>query len=228
MKTHNYISEMIFLMLVIVLMTRQDAFAQFRVKPDWVSDPPRGYVNYYYVGLGISPNYQMSIQYAISDAAQMLLNRYDFESYTLIDKTPVADYSRVIVSLHGQKKTVLLKVVDSFVEQGYDGYKTFLLVSSPRPASDVRQIPGDLGAVLKSTLIPGWGQYYKGYPERGIIFLIAEGVALGTAAVLYHKAVSGIDSQAKASFNLAFSIAIGIHILNMIDSVTIKPNIQYE
>lgn len=228
MKTHKYISEIIFLTVAIALMMRQDVFAQFRVRPNWISEPPRGYVNYYYVGLGISPDYQMSVQYAISNAAQMMEDRYNIESYTLIDKTPVADYSRVIVSLHGQKKMLLLKVVDSYVEQGYDGYKTFLLVSSPRPGPDVRPIPGDLGALLRSTLIPGWGQYYKDYRERGIIFLLAEGIAIGTAAVLYHKEMSGIGSQAKASFNLAFSIAIGIHILNMIDSATIKPNIQYE
>lgn len=228
MNTHNYIPKLIVLMVAMVVMTRQDAFAQFRVKPDWVSDPPRGYVNYYYVGLGISPDYQLSVQYAISDAAQMLENRYDFESYTLIDKTPVADYSRVVVTLHGQKKTLFLRVVDSYVEQGFNGYKIFVLVSSPRPVSDVRHIPGGLGALLRSTLIPGWGQYYKDCRERGMIFLLAEGVALGTAAVLYHKANSMNDIHARASFNLAFSIAIGIHILNMIDSFTIKPNIQYE
>lgn len=216
------------LIIASLALIQGNALAQFRLRPDWVDDPPRGYVNYYFVGLGISPDYQLSVQYAISDAAQMLENRYDIESYTLIDKTPVADYSRVLVMLHGQKRTLFFKVVDSYVLQGYDGYKTFLLVSSPRPPSDVRQIPGNLGALLRSTLIPGWGQYYKDYPERGMIFLLAEGIALGTAVVLHHKAISRNDIRASASFNLAFSIAIGIHILNMIDSLTIKPNIQYE
>ncbi len=228
MKTDIYIAKVGVLIFAASLLTSAVCFAQFRIRPDWVTNPPRGYINYYYVGLGISPDYQLSVQYAISDAAQMLENRYDIESYTLIDKTPVADYSRVIVSLHGQKKTVLLKVVDSYVEQGYDGYKTFLLISSPRPASDIRHIPGDLGALLRSTLFPGWGQYYKHYRERGMIFLIAEGIALGTAAVLYHEATTGLDRQARSGFNIAFSIGIAIHILDMIDSATIKPNIQYE
>ena len=209
-------------------MIQWNGFAQFRARPDWLKDPPRGYLNYYLVGMGVSPNYQLSVEYAIYDAAKKLGNYYDFETYTVVDKTPVADYSRVLITLHGQKKTVFLKLVDTYVEGSLEGYKTFVLVSTPRPTSDLREIPGDFGALMRSTFIPGWGQVYKEYPERGMIFLLAEGIAFGTAAALYHRAISGDDPHGRLSFNLALTVAIGLHILDMVDSVTIEPNIQYK
>lgn len=229
MKMNIRIARVNILLIMTALLMQRESFAQFRIQPDWVKNPPHGYINYYFVGQSQSCDYRLAVQQAMADAALRLRNYYDWESYTLIDQTPVADYSRLMAVFHGHKMTILLKVVDTYVQEGLDGdCKTYVLVSTPRPPSDVRQIPDDMGALLRSTLIPGWGQSYKDYKERGMIFLVSEGIAVGVAAMLYHKAISGSDPRARSNFNLALGIAIGIHILNVIDSVTITPNIQYE
>ncbi|MEN8143978.1 MAG: hypothetical protein ABFS14_03415 [Gemmatimonadota bacterium] len=38
--------------------------------------------------------------------------------------------------------------------------------------------PSPMGSLLRSVVLPGWGQYTTGHPVRGTIYLLAEGAAL--------------------------------------------------
>lgn len=213
---------------VLLLLIPKTIYAQYYSKPDWVNNPPEGYINYYFVGFGVSFDYQKSLQFALANATQKFLNKYKVESFTLVDKTPIADRSRVIIKVHGEEKTILLKVVDTFVEFSLDGYNTYILVSSPRESENVRKIPTNTGALIRSTLIPGWGHFYKEHKERGLLFIVMEGIALGTAIVFYNNTINRNDNQFRSKLNIILGITLGIHILNIIDSYTIEPNIKYK
>lgn len=203
-------------------------FAQYYSEPDWVNNPPDGYLNNYFVGIGIDRDYQNALQYALANATQKFQKKYEVESLTIIDKTPIADRSRVLVKVHGEHKTLFLKIVDVFVKFGIEGYKVYLLVSSPKESYEIRELPSNSGALLRSTIFPGWGQFYKKHTERGLLFLLIEGLGIGTSIMLYHRTVYQNAPQLRTKFNLVLGITIGVHILNIIDSITIEPNIKYK
>ena len=46
------------------------------------------------------------------------------------------------------------------------------------PASNSEGRPSPMGSLLRSVVVPGWGQYATGHPIRGTIYVLAEGAAL--------------------------------------------------
>lgn len=209
-------------------MSSNFSIAQYYSKPEWVNNPPEGYYNYYFVGFGINQDYQKSFQYAIANATQKFLNKYKVESFTIIDKTPIVDRSRVVIKVKGEEKTLFLKIVDSYVEYTLAGYKTYVLVSSPRESENVKELPSNTGALFRSMIIPGWGHFYKNHKERGLLFLLFEGIGLGISAIFYKNAITHNNEQLKTKSNIILGITLGLHILGIIDSYTIEPNIIYK
>ncbi|MEM4325837.1 MAG: hypothetical protein QXU40_00865 [Candidatus Pacearchaeota archaeon] len=202
--------------------------AQFYSKPDWVNNPPEGYLNYYFIGIGVSYDYQKSLQYAIANATQKFLNKYKVESFTIIDKTPVADKSRVVIKIMGEERTLFVRIVDAYVEYSPVGYKTYVLISSPRESENIKELPTNTGALFRSLILPGWGHFYKKHKERGLLFLIFEGIGFGASTIFYKNAITHNNEQLRTKLNIILGITLSLHILGVIDSYTIEPNIRYK
>ncbi len=46
------------------------------------------------------------------------------------------------------------------------------------PSAESGSRPSPMGSLLRSVVVPGWGQYATGHPVRGAFYLLAEGAAL--------------------------------------------------
>ncbi len=49
---------------------------------------------------------------------------------------------------------------------------------SPESSEDTGGRPSPMGSLVRSVVVPGWGQYTTGHPVRGTIYLLAEAAAL--------------------------------------------------
>lgn len=70
-----------------------------------------------------------------------------------------------------------------------------LLAGQPACATDAETdstrtdtLPSAHGALLRSAVLPGWGQYYNGRPVKGLFFSAASATAL-TAVVVEHRRI---------------------------------------
>ena len=55
--------------------------------------------------------------------------------------------------------------------------------------SEAATLPSAHGALLRSAVLPGWGQFYNGRPVKGLFFGAASAAAL-TATVVEHRRIS--------------------------------------
>ena len=57
------------------------------------------------------------------------------------------------------------------------------------PSIGAATLPSAHGALLRSAVLPGWGQFYNGRPVKGLVFGAASATAL-TATVVEHRRIS--------------------------------------
>jgi len=99
------------------------------------------------------------------------------------------------------------------------------------------------GALLRSAVLPGWGQMYQGYRNRGlmlmglaggsIVFAVLQENAFRDARDAYDNAGEGADfdrlyqdyRDEAANANLAFGAVCGLWALNALDAAIQGPNI---
>ena len=78
---------------------------------------------------------------------------------------------------------------------GWASLLLVLLVGRPAYATEVETdstrtdtLPSAHGALLRSAVLPGWGQFYNGRPIKGLFFGAASATAL-TAVVVEHRRI---------------------------------------
>jgi hypothetical protein len=114
------------------------------------------------------------------------------------------------------------------------------------PAADLVALSADAvvlrstaGAVYRSVLLPGWGQFYNRQPYKGGLFIVAE-VSAGVAALLCHllgdgragayaalgagtppEVFAGVRAEGQAFYQARDGLLIGlavVHALNILDA----------
>ncbi len=78
---------------------------------------------------------------------------------------------------------------------GWASLLLILLAGQPACATEVEadstrtdSLPSAHGALLRSAILPGWGQFYNGRPVKGLLFGAASATAL-TAVVVEHRRI---------------------------------------
>ncbi|RMD94601.1 MAG: hypothetical protein D6813_01935 [Calditrichaeota bacterium] len=79
------------------------------------------------------------------------------------------------------------------------------------------------GALLRSLVIPGWGQWYTGHKIKAGLALVAEGTTVAIALYLNRKAHDSPPGSTQREYyidrrNLTFWILGGITLLSMLDA----------
>ncbi len=167
-------------------------------KPEWLSEPPKGESFIYYTGIGSSFE---SLEGAHKSAMSNILTQLTFENNTTIqvsstfkkeENTKMQFNGKEDITFHenfiqvikadGEKITITgLKKEEEYwqktrVNSGIE-YQYWILMKVPKKGCAGREVKQGYGvsAVLRSAVVPGWGQLYKKEKAKGIIILAGTG-----------------------------------------------------
>lgn len=180
---------------VIILMLSLELAGQV---PEWIGKVPKGYINDYYTGKGVSKTSRAeSVSLANEDAIVSIVKtgkiiadftEYDSTGYQQRGFDAGAEMNIILktvreVNITGESKTIKgLKLVETYSEfnQGY--YESWVLVSVPK--TNPLDMPSPISNTLKSAVIPGWGQFSRGSKIKGAAFLTLTAGSLISGFVL--------------------------------------------
>lgn len=178
-------------------------------QPKWITHPPKGYLNDYFVGQGSSfesrsdaadhafENAIISINQSslITVRSAEQFNSLSTErSANSVDSLEVITKAAKELSISGESQTIRgLRTVETYFEKDGNVYEAWVLVSFPKehPVSP----PSAFSPVWRSMIVPGWGQLYNGETLKGFSFMTI-GV-LGVASGIICSALSE-DSYSQA------------------------------
>ena len=233
-------------------------------RPIWISKTPIGEKFFYYTGIGSSDKtLEDAKQLAISDVVSEIIKEGKItvsgSTYSKTGEYEENSQSKTIseiveeVTIKGEsQKIVGLKTEEFYWQEeennGSTQFRYWILMRLPKNIKDINyQIKQTYGIapVLRSTLIPGWGQFYKKETKKGFLFLSSEAVLIGTAlfsnflSIQYNdKALKETNittrtdymnwSDSAETIAITSGIAAGvIHIYNIFDSITSKGAKRY-
>ena len=149
----------------------------------------------------------------------------------------------------GDEYSMLFAALDEYYEKSFDKYQMWVLyaVSEKEFTPVVPEYSHSYGfaAVWRSALVPGWGQFYKKQTGKGLCFLAAEGVLVGTVVytgMQYTDNVRKSNETTKLSLikeyrnradewelrrNIAIGTAVGVYVWNVLDAALAKGKIKY-
>jgi len=172
-------------------------------KPRWTTDIPQSRVNEYFVG--ISDN-QSSLEEAkkaaVVDALNDALNKRGIEISSKYEQLTTEQRRRLWDEVHVAGTAHLgLEQVTWYTEEWkhyqdrkYNHkFRAFVLMRSRKLKQDgfTKALLINLGhrfdATWHSALLPGWGQFKKGYTGKGYFFLISGACAAGTMGYLQFR-----------------------------------------
>lgn len=191
-------------------------------QPEWVENCPEGKFNeFYFCGFSVDKDFNLALSKAFDNAVLKIKRTYSVDVEVKIDKTPNLDNSRLYINMRGLEQQINLRIAETYYEKIDGLYHVWVLVALPKPPSLAKSPPSDLGAIIRSAVIPGWGQLYKGRTERAVLFFTAETIS---GAISYYLLTSPAK-KAKIYGKFSLWVTLGIHILNIIDSGNIQVNI---
>lgn len=231
-------------------------------QPQWLRRIPTGESFNYYTGSAISVNSQLEAkEQAISTALTRILESrvLDVEVQTqttvseqitksdsgnaylsqdaLTQEIVRTGYSSQITDLH------LLEEYWQLLDSGngpYHQYWVLMCVPKPGHAGASLKISQTYGhiPIIKSVALPGWGQFHKSEPRKGILFLGTESGLLLTSVLANQlskeynrRALASRDADDRNWYNTrsnrAYSVSLAsgilagaIHLYNIFDAVT--------
>lgn len=172
--------------LFLILVLISSIFAQI---PFWVSTPPEGYENQYYVGDASASTQDVANKAAYANAIKQIEESRNgvkvVGAYTSIKEGALYENDKkTSSSLHLREEfstegvsgdTLYVTPVETCQFKSYKGgYRSFILVRVPRD-QNIRRTPNAFTLGLRSTAIPGWAQVKK--YEKGKAFLYFTGTA---------------------------------------------------
>jgi len=201
------------LVALITITINTSIFGQWKIvdssadtKPPWVTEAPNGKVFRYYSGMGSSnTSLQQAQENAVGNILQQLVEEGTFnvsiESTTEVSETMHTsssgtdfeisdDFIREVIRTGTSKAIQGLQKEEEYwqsvnVSQSIE-HQYWVLFKIPKPGVDpnifLKQGYG-FAPVWRSTLLPGWGQRYKGEKRKGSRFLKAAASA-GAATFL--------------------------------------------
>jgi hypothetical protein len=186
--------------------------------PPWISSPPKGYINFYFVG---------------------------FSESSILEEAKLRAEENGKAKIRAQKSgnvVVEQRIVEQYVEETQSGknplYRVWVLINCPKPSDHQTSPPTKFDPVWRSAIVPGWGQYYKGETTKGIFIiggealLIPAGIILGNlknnseADALNSRTQSLRDyynDQANTYNNISlacFIAAAAVYVYSIVDAVT--------
>jgi len=232
-----------------------------KIKPSWLIQTPKGKYFKYYSGMGSSQN---SLADAREQAIASVLSEIVMEGEIVVSSVIrdfyqeknseiISDVSREIL----QKGTSTIIKGLSKEEEYWQTKKTtngllyecWILMKLPKPEYIGFDIPAQKGygfsPVWRSALIPGWGQFQKGEPQKGWRFLISETACVSSFFISNYfsrnysrKAENERDYEKRKFYNdwsnrsytigtVSGIVAGAIYIYNVFDSVTSKGAKRY-
>lgn len=184
--------------LFIAIITASSLACGAARQPSWVSKPPRGYTNDFFVGEGTAETKTEAKQLAVASAMARISQR---DSLAITSREVMGESIATSRTQQGQGVSVEQRltretisegtsgnlkdvlVVEEFGEDGQGRANSWVLVSAPK-RSGVRRVPTRGEAVLRSLIVPGWGQYTLGYERTGLSLGAGVLVAVPTGVAL--------------------------------------------
>ena len=237
--------------------------------PQWTKSTPIGRYYNYFNGLGTSINSLSNAKkIAISDALSTIVLQgtveVDSKIFTSISENTeingkninatVKDSVISEVMLNGHSSYISdMRIEEEYWQTRKSGkdilYEYWILLRIPKPKYINLNIPSQKGygfaPVWRSAIIPGWGQFHKGEPQKGWRFLISETFCASSFFVSNYfshnysrKAENERDYDKRKFYNdwsnrsytigtVSGIVAGAIYIYNVFDSVTAKGAKRY-
>lgn len=229
--------------------------------PSWLMEPPSGEVFEYYTGVGSSPT---SLEGAKEQAISNLLSEVIMEGtisaeskiktfHQESNEGIISEVTREILQtgdntiIRGlRKEEEYWQIVES---EGQVIYQYWILMRLPKNSEFDFLVPIDQGygftPVLKSAIIPGWGQYHKGEYAKARRILVSETLLITFTTISFYlsehynsKAENETDLERRKFFNKwshnSYSIGTVFGILsaaiygyNIYDSIVAKGKKKY-
>lgn len=155
------------------------------LRPSWTTQPPRGFQSDFVVGVGEAQNLTQARTQAVANGLGMLSNRNLDLRTRLRDQQCVTQevltvapresgtltrHCRILEEVIATGRTVSvrgLQLASEHSEENIMGVvRVSVLLRLPKE-SGIRRPPSRVGLVVRSMLIPGWGQQAKNEPDKG-------------------------------------------------------------
>jgi hypothetical protein len=177
-------------------------------KPSWIAKIPQGYQNDFFVGEGES---QVSLpeasKEALGNAVKKILQTHPFEASANITIKNIQDGEQITkkvvdeLTVKGSSVTIRGLVqeetyYETWTEHSSTINRLWVLIKIPK-TKDFREPPTSFSPVWRS-IIPGWGQFYKGQSTKGGIIIGAE-VLLIPAGIILGNLKINADADAQNS-----------------------------
>ena len=189
-------------------------------QPVWVLGCPKeGYRDFYFCGWSMDHDFKSAQAKAIENAVLKIQRVYSVKVDLRLEKSATFDNSRVVISLKSEEEKIPIRLADTYYQRLGNYYKVWVLIAVPKPEKIAKREPSDLDAAIRSIIFPGWGQFIKGRPDRAIFFIAAETISAGLT--MYFSKNSNYSNY-KLYAKISLWVSIGIHIANIIDSITIS------
>lgn len=178
-------------------------------QPKWISHPPEGYLNDYFVGKATSSNSNAeAAEQAFADAivsinqSNSITVKSSEQFHTSSEEhfsnsgvsTDIVTKAAKELSVTGESQTIRgLKMVETYFDKYGDTYEAWVLVSFPKknPISP----PSAFSPVWRSMIVPGWGQLYNDETFKGVSFMT---IAVGGVASGFICSALSNDSHSQA------------------------------
>ena len=191
------IPSRLFVLLIYLIGFQAIVFPQSRIvdrsadsRPSWSTKTPKGIQNDYYVGFGESRiSLAEAKRLAIGNAVQSIVEERSLSAESSLTTKRSYDINRVIdeVSIKGKSSTI------EGLRQNEYYYETWNEENSPNryifwvlasvPKNDPGRLPNTYTPILKSIVVPGWGQFHLENQRKGFMFLFGEIALLSTSAI---------------------------------------------
>lgn len=163
-------------------------------QPSWVAKPPRGFENDFFVGEGVASSAVEAKQGAVANALKRISQRdsvrFSYSDSIGQEVVTVRDQRSQAFSVEQRQNTQFVtngsvadvknvRVVEEFADFSSGRALSWVLVSTPK-RTGVRRVPTRAEAVLRSVVLPGWGQYTIGHERAGLA--IGAGVLIAAPA----------------------------------------------
>lgn len=184
-----------YLILLLTLLFSEAVLAA----PRWTKQTPIGRNHVYAVGLGESTvSLSETRKAAISNAMSTfnVTQGVTLNSKLTLQKIEDSNSYRESVvhelEVQGTSSTLTgLKLVNTYVDRNSSPYRVYALMSLPTENPFSYWSP-----VWRSAILPGWGQFYQGRINRGVLYLTAEAISVGGA---FFTASAYTDRKNKAN-----------------------------
>jgi hypothetical protein len=209
-------------------------------RPFWLHAPPGGYVNDYYVGIGTSHQTIVEAKrMALIDAVKAIVEKEGITALTRMDVISTEKERRIqdyIKMASRELKIQGLEQVEAYWEKGNTGeYRYWLLVRLPKQ-TNLRNPPTVMAPVMRSVIVPGWGQFFKHEPRKGTFFFISTVISGGVSAMFMNMSNQSHEDAILARstslkdyyndnsalyFNLSVACALGAgitYVFNVVDA----------